>query len=629
MQTRLWDFNEIDSTEFMNNVIAALTRKYAAGLPDSGTLRPGRLTGFWCTPNVSADNSINLERDGLTTQMAVTNDGVIVIEDTDLDDPITFGNVSAGPLPRIDLVVLKHAYAGSLPNTAARYIVIAGTPAANPVPAYENLAADETPLAEVWIDTAPGAGNPPVILESHIKTLPTSFDLLTSDTEPNQGTSALSGRTNNEYGDAGTWSRMGRNSDRFYIMRNPEDTDEVLLIVNAYYEPGDKQRCTNTDGACLTGTSFQSAAIDFKSAGVKPGDNLVITIGGNAGTYPVANIDEVGDPTGHTITITGPFVSSPTTGETFYVSSVGGAWYQEDYNKRSFCAVLSDADGSGNELFGIYKADKGDSSAVFGTFWNSILSSTENGDLIWPQLFAGQNKVNGMNYEWTTAAQVTINEGNVYNNGKFRALATPAVININNVYNAGTMTWGRAAGEPLSSGWWYLYATTDVATGVGFVLSKTFTNKITLQHPSNVDWRWVGCIWVDPGLTVERFLRTNEGRWTWISTRTNFSVPKNSVLQQVNFSNDLPYGQLTAEFNLWNKPNDKSVDVYVGHTNFGTSHEVQISDTYSSDDHRVYQSMCFQWPVNTSRRLYVRRVSSDSAYIKVVGFIENIHDPVT
>ena len=231
MQKRYWDFSEIDSTELMNTVIRSILRDHDVGSSSSSAKRPGRLTGFITTANSPADDKVNLERDGSMDQIVVTEVGTVVVETDDLDDVVTFDVVESNP--RIDLVAIKHEYRDTLPNLAARYVIVKGTAAASPTPPYSGLQPDETPLSEVWIDTAPGIGNLPDISDNHIRILPTTFGMLVSDSEKTWG------KTNNADGNAGIWSRFGRNDDRFYMLRNPENDEEVFLVLNAYFNPVD------------------------------------------------------------------------------------------------------------------------------------------------------------------------------------------------------------------------------------------------------------------------------------------------------------------------------------------------------------------------------------------------------
>jgi len=231
MQTRYWDFSEIDSTEYMNNIIRAMLVNQDVGPASSPVKRPGVLTGFVATANGTPDNKVNLDRGGFGISSAITEPGVIVIEDADLSDPVTFDPVDANP--RIDIVVLKHEYRDFLPSLPASYSIVKGVAAATPTPAYGNVGLDETPIAEVWIDTAPGVGNPAVIQTAHIKNLPSCLSMLVANHEQTFG------KTNNADGDSGAWVSMGKNTDRFYIMRDPDDDNQVFMVLNAYYTPTD------------------------------------------------------------------------------------------------------------------------------------------------------------------------------------------------------------------------------------------------------------------------------------------------------------------------------------------------------------------------------------------------------
>ena len=377
-QTRIWDFQAPDATATLNAGMLAALRASNVGSHATMQLRPGRIVGYVPTSNIVPDEYLDFDRDGHTSQMCMTNDGVIVTEDTDLDDALgPFPNAHA-TLDRIDLIVVKHAYVASLLNPAAVYSIVPGVAAAEPIPDYASVAADETVLAQVYIATD-GVGNPPNITDADVRVMPTATGALVSDHE------MAWSRTDNEFGDGNAWMRLGRNMDRFYIMRNPEDDDQVFMVLNAYFERGVHNRNSDTDGVCDPGAvdpdRFESALGLFITNGVKPGDDLTITGGANAGIYEVLTVVSETQ-----LDIVVPFSGGATTLDTWSIESDAGKWYQEDVSKDS---VLLSLDAGGGTAFEVFTAPANGLAGIFSSFWTSLSGTSKENFTPYFDIFSG------------------------------------------------------------------------------------------------------------------------------------------------------------------------------------------------------------------------------------------------
>lgn len=145
-QRRYWNFKDDDATFDLN-------------FRELGIFEPGRYRGFdavlaaglTLTLNHATTGADKTESDGATiTRYGIWNSkqGTIVTEDADINLVIAAGDPTN---PRIDLIVAQHQYIFSAGGAAAVYLVIQGTPAANPVAPALTVPAQQVILGQLYV----------------------------------------------------------------------------------------------------------------------------------------------------------------------------------------------------------------------------------------------------------------------------------------------------------------------------------------------------------------------------------------------------------------------------------------------------------------------------------------------
>jgi len=114
-----------------------------------GILPAGVYKGFFVQQTFVPSMSLNIELNGATESVLLTNENVRIAESLTLSSAVTLAAAHA-TLPRKDIIVAQHTFSNL--NNPAVYIAVAGTPAASPI--APTPAANQILLATVFVGAA-------------------------------------------------------------------------------------------------------------------------------------------------------------------------------------------------------------------------------------------------------------------------------------------------------------------------------------------------------------------------------------------------------------------------------------------------------------------------------------------